>query len=337
MEDVVYRSLGSPSKNLKAGPRRGLDNAILSAGRGRVMVITVDPISAIPAFGTKLSARLSVHLIASDYTSAGVDPQFATFAYNFPAEMNLGERAQFVRNVGSECGKLGVSIVGGHTGSYPGGGYTVIGAGSMFGFVKEGGYVTPAMAKPGNAIMITKHAAIEAAGSLALCFPEFVENKLGPSLTKKARRMIRLCSTVEDSRRARTVGLGRGGITSMHDATEGGVLGALEEMSAASGTRFEVEPEEIPVSAEASGVCAAFGLDPLRTMGEGALLVTCDQGVAGELDRRMYREGLPITLIGKVVAGSGLVVRKAGTARRFRPSPDRYWQAYDEAVRHRLH
>lgn len=334
MESVVYASLGKKSRSVVVGPGRGLDNAVVSVGGGRVVVVTVDPVSAIPAFGMRLSAWMSVHLIASDITSSGVDPQFATFAYNFPPSMTRAQREEYVRAVGAECARLGVAIAAGHTGSYPGGGFTVIGSGVMFGAAAEGGYVTPAMARDGDAIVMTKHAGIEAAATLAIAFPGFLAKRVGERTVRRAGAMARLCSTVEEARAARGAGLGVGGVSSMHDATEGGVLGALEEMAQASGKAFVVDAEEIPVSEEARAVCGAFGIDPLNTMGEGALLITCARERVRELERRLASAGAHAAEVGRVERGTGLWL---GGGRRPRRAPlpgrDRFWTAYDRGLR----
>ena len=334
MDRIVYRSLGSPSKRLKVGPARGLDNAVVTLGDGRVLVLTVDPVSIIPAVGMKLSAWLSVHLIASDLVTSGVRPEFATFSYNFPPELTLSEREEYVRSMGDECDKLRVTIVAGNTGTYPGGAFTVIGAGTMFGVGAEEEYVTPAMARAGDTILVTKHAAIEATASLSMSFPRYLARKTSRSVLRKASSMIGSCTTVDDALTAKKAGLGRGGVTSMHDATEGGVLGALEEMATASNKAFEVGLSSIPVSAEATEVCAAFGIDPLKTMGEGALLITCNPARVPELSRAMLRANIPIREIGTVSEGEGLLVEHSdGRVKRFEPAPDKYWRAYERATR----
>lgn len=336
MKNVVYRHLGSPSRRLKVGPGIGLDNGVISSGNRRVLIVTTDPVSAIPAFGMRLSGWLSVHLIASDLTSSGIDPEFAIFSYNFPPLMSPDEREEYIRAIGAECRNLGIAIAAGHTGTYPGGGYTVIGSGTMIGFAKEGHYLTPAMAKLGDRIMMTKHAAIEATASLTLSFPEYVERKVGPSIARRAKSLIKLCTTVEDARAARRGGLGAQGVTTMHDATEGGILGALQEMAEASGKAFEVDVGKIPVSGEAAAVCRAFRLNPLATMAEGALLMTCRPGRVDEVRRRLKRSGVEVSEIGTVREGEGLTVARGDKSGRFRAGQDRYWTAYDDATRRGL-
>jgi hydrogenase maturation factor len=337
MAKVVYSHLGRTSTKTLFAPGRGLDNGVVLLEEGKVMVLTTDPISAVPKFGFRLSAWLSVHLIASDYTASGADPEFGIFAYNFPEEMSRHDREEYVIEIGRVCSSLGVTIAGGHTGSYPGGGFTVVGTGTMLGFAREGEYVTPAMAQLGDLIVMTKHAAIEATASLALSFPIFTDANVGKANGRKARGMIQMCSTVKDAKEARKVGLGPDGVSSMHDATEGGILGALDEMSTACGKSFVVEGSAIPVPAEVSGVCSAFNIDPLASMGEGALLVTCSPSRAQELLRTLRRSGTQATKIGEVTRGEGLWLKENHTKpQRFSPGRDRYWRAYDRAVKLKL-
>lgn len=333
MKDVVYANLGRVSRGLVIGPRKGEDNAVISLDGVHVMILTVDPVSIIPSMGMKVSAWLSVHLIASDYTTSGLKPEYATFSFNFPTELSETDREQYVRSVGQECRRLGITIAAGHTGSYPGAGYTVIGAGSMFGFGLRGGFVDPSMARPGDAILMTKQAGIETTASLALSFPRHVEERVGRLSASRARKLIMSCSTVADALTAARVGLGGNGVTSMHDATEGGVLGGLEEMASASGTAFHVDSGKICVSEEVAAVCGAFGLDPLGSLSEGTLLVTCNPGRVSDLEEEFAECRIPIQEVGVVRDGAGLWVAKEGRRpKKVKPKSDRYWAAYMRAA-----
>ena len=334
MKEVVYASLGKRSRKLVIGPRKGSDNAVIAIGRGRVMILTVDPVSIIQSIGTKLSAWLSVHLIASDYTTCGLRPEYATFSFNFPPELRGADREEYVRSIGEECDKLGIAIAAGHTGSYPGAGFTVVGAGSMFGFGRRRDFVDPSMARPGDAILMTKQAGIEATASLALSFPRYVEGKVGRLRAECAKKLIRSCSTVTDALTAARIGLGVNGITSMHDATEGGVLGGLEEMACASRTAFHVNKGRINVSDEVAAVCGAFGLDPLGSLSEGTLLATCNPNRLDDVKDEFAGSGIRVREIGSVREGAGLWVTKdGGHPKRIKPGADGYWAVYRDATR----
>ena len=83
-------------------------------------------------------------------------------------------------------------------------------------------------------------------------------------------------------------------VTSMHDATEGGVLGGLFELSSACGLPVVAKREAIHVPTEAAAVCGAFGIDPLTSTSEGTLIITCRPGAAcglkAALEKRKDRE-----------------------------------------------
>jgi len=113
---VLVRNLGARSDDVLVGPGLGLDNAVLSIGAGRVMIVTADPLSMIPSLGMEESAWLTVHELASDLTTSAVRPQFAVLDYNLPPSLSMGDFEVYVKAVGRECSKLGVSIIGGHTG-----------------------------------------------------------------------------------------------------------------------------------------------------------------------------------------------------------------------------
>jgi len=339
LESVVFSNLGARRSDLLVKPGHGLDNAVVSLGGGKVLLVTSDPLSVIPSIGLKESAWLSVHLLASDLTTSGVSPQFAMLDLNLPPEMELPEVGTYLKAVGGECRKLGIAIAGGHTGRYPGSGYTVVGGGMLFSVAKSDGYVTPAMAKPGDAVLITKGAAIGATAVLANAFPDTVGKETGETALRKAKSRLHDCSTVKDARAAASVGLHEG-VTSMHDATEGGVLGGLFELSSACGLPVVVKSERIHVPEEAAAVCRVFSLDPLTTLSEGTLVITCRPGKVGDVEAALAKEKVECCEVGRIGKRSqrrGLWVSARGSKpQHLVPSPDAYWAAYSDAVRRGL-
>ncbi|TLY00506.1 MAG: AIR synthase, partial [Thaumarchaeota archaeon] len=91
LSDVVFRNLGSPNPAVKVGPRGGFDNAVVSIGAGKSLILTSDPMSMIPAIGMKKSAWLSLHHLVSDFTTTGLKPEFAVFDFNLPTELSTNQ------------------------------------------------------------------------------------------------------------------------------------------------------------------------------------------------------------------------------------------------------
>lgn len=332
---VLLKNTGAPSADVIVGPGIGLDNAVIRIGGGRVMVVTADPLSIVPSLGMKDSAWLTVHELASDFTSSAVSPQFAVLDYNLPQSLGMPDFEKYTRSLSEECSSLGISIVGGHTGRYPGADFTVVGGGMLMGTAEEDRYVTPAMAGEGDVVLMTKSAAIEATAVLARSFPEKVEQGVGGRMARRAARLLRSCSTVEDARTASSVGTRREGVTSMHDATEGGVAGGLYELARASMRSLTVDAEEVSVSEECELVCSLFGLDPLTTLGEGSLIITCKRDVSREVLGRLSGRSIRAKVIGRVGdrGGGRLLVKKKGTAKPYAPPrDDPYWRVYAEGI-----
>src|SRR5713226_8396205 len=199
MSQTVYRLKGKRRSEVLQGPQHGLDVSVVRLGQGRVMVATSDPLSYIPQLGPEGSAWLSIHLLASDLTTSGFVPTYGLFDFNLPPTMEYSQFAMFWKSFHNECKRLGVSIIGGHTGKYPGINYSVIGGGVLMAIGSEDMYLTSSMAHPGDEIILTKGAAIETTAVLTRTFPKTVRKALGSKLFANAWNYLGKASTVRDA------------------------------------------------------------------------------------------------------------------------------------------
>jgi hydrogenase maturation factor len=335
IERIVYPRLGAKRAEVLVGPGHGRDNAVIRLGCNQVLVATADPLSVIPALGLKDSAYLSVHLLASDLATCGFPPRFMMVNLSLPPQMKNEEFEEYWTRVSLECRKLGIAIVGGHTGRYVGSDYTVVGGGVMMTLAPEKKYLASNMSKPGDALIMTKGTAIATTAILSRAFPKTIEKAYGTSFLKKARLYLRQFSVVEDALTAATVGLRDEGITAMHDVTEGGLLGALYELSEASKVGLKIELSDVIVPREAKLVCDLFDLSPYSTLSEGALIIAVKpekaQRVLQALESKKIRSGI----IGKVTdAKNGRWIYREGRKEPLeKPTSDPYWKAYWKAYR----
>src|SRR5439155_13719121 len=120
----------------------------------------------------------------------------------------------------------------------------------------------------------TKGCAIEAAAIAAHLFPRRLARRLDTAGMSRARGLLEQVSVVADCRALLEIGVREAGVTALHDATEGGVLGGLVELARACGHDVAVERARIPLSAEVRAACAEFAIDPYWTLSEGALIAT---------------------------------------------------------------
>jgi hydrogenase expression/formation protein HypE len=333
-ERVIARRLGATRGEVIVGPRAGQDSAVIRLGRGQVLAVTTDPLSVVPAIGFEASARLSCHLIASDLWTTGIAPAWASVTFNLPPRMSDADLDTYCAAMSDEWARLGVAVVTGHTGRYPGCNYSIIGAGTLMGVGAEDAYLTPAMAGPGDRVVVTKGCAIEATAIAAWLFPGRLGARLGRAGLERARASLAQVSVVADCRAALRAGVRGRGVTALHDATEGGVLGGLLELARACGHDLAIERARIPLSEEARAACEVFGTDPWWTLSEGTLIATARPERVGAVLGALADAGIPAAEVGEVVAGAGnLRLATAGGASVLsEPEPDPYWPAYQRAV-----
>ena len=331
---VIYRHLGAGKREVIVGPRFGVDNAVVRIATKRVMVATADPLSFIPALGARDSAWLSVNLIASDLTTSGFQPQYGVFDFNLPPRMSDKQFTDYWVSFHNECRRLGLAIIGGHTGRYEGCDYTVIGGGMMYAVGDESKYLTSEMGQKDDDIILTKGAAIETTAVLTKVFPKTVRRALGDRLFERARKYLGKVSTVNDALTAVKVGVHENGVTSMHDATEGGVIAAICELATASRLGADLDLKAMPISQETEEICKIFGIDPLTSLSEGSLVITCRPKKTGKLLARLQEANIRANVIGRLTTSGAVYATGIEGRRRVRyPKFDPYWRAYWNATR----
>jgi hydrogenase maturation factor len=253
---------------------------------------------------------------------------------NLPLSMTREDFEALWAVVHRECDKIGMAIITGHTGRYEGCEYPMIGGATVIGIGPKDRYVTPTMARPGDTILITKGAAIEAAGLFAVTFPQRVAERYGEKAAREAEEIFWQMSVVEDALTAVEVGVRENGVTSMHDATECGVWGGLFEVAQASGVGMAIDKEKIIVQDPVRKVCDLFGIDPYTSISEGTLILTCRPHKAQEVLRRLGDKGILVSMVGEVVdSRQGLRFFEDGKSRELvHPKVDPFWAAFGKAA-----
>lgn len=335
LHKAIYPRLGALRPSVLVGPKLGVDNAVVRVGRGKVLVACTDPLSFIPLLGARESAWLSVNLLASDLTTSGFAPQYGIFDFNLPHRMKDSEFTEYWKAFHQECLRLGVAIVGGHTGRFLGCDYTIIGGGVMYAIGPECRYLSSTMAKDGDDIILTKGAAVETTAIFSRAFPRTVRRALGPRLYERARTYLANVTTVKDALAATSVGIHGEGVTAMHDATEGGVIAAIIELANASELGADLDLDNVPISQETREVCRLFQIDPFVSLSEGSLVIASRPERTSKVLNKLSSEGIEAQVLGRLKSKTQAVygVSSKGRVRLRYPKEDPYWKAFWKAVR----
>ncbi len=338
MASTIYRLAGAENPDVIVGPSPGTDASVLKIGHGRVLISSSDPVSLIPSIGPGKSAELSVHGVASDIATSGIAPRFASFNLNLPPSMPDSLLREYWLSIHRTCRQLGITILGGHTGRFEGCDYTVIGGATMSGIGNEDSYVTSGMARDGDSLIETKSAALESTALLSMSFPMTVERRLGSQLRLRGARLMSKISTVRDSLVAASTGVRVRGVTAMHDVTEGGIISATLDLARASGLNAVLEAESIPIYDEVRQICELFRMDPLKSLGQGSLLICARPGHVDRVIDKLERKRIDASVIGRMKrTGKNTIIGKGGRAKVLSyPKYDPYWKAYWQGIKRRL-
>jgi len=334
-ETVIARHLGRRRKDVLVGPANGVDVGVVQLPDGRALISTTDPIYIVPPYGWERAAWFAFHILASDLTTSGVAPQYVTLDWNLPMDIEDDQIETMLRTIDRECRKYGAAIVTGHTGRYEGCAYPMVGGATFLAIAPKDGWVTADMARPGNRLIVTKTAALEATAILANTFVDLVEGKLGAATTTRARGLFESMSTVDDALAAAGVGLRKRGVWAMHDATEGGVRNAVWEMAQASGIGVDVDLSDVPIDPSVAEVSKVFEMDPLDAISEGTLLIAVEPDASEEVIARLKRKGILGVDIGAFTKKGGHC-RDRGRA--LTPANrDPFWVAFSRALAGEIH
>jgi hydrogenase expression/formation protein HypE len=305
------------------GPRPGEDAAVIELA-DRYLVAKTDPIT----FATDEIGWYAVQVCANDIATTGAAPLWLLVTILLPGGNATETMARdLYAQIGAACSALKVAVVGGHTEITHDLNRPVV-VGCMLGEVAKDRLVRTGGAQPGDTILLTKGAPIEATAIIAREKRAALSGRFSDAMLDRCANFLHEpgISVVRDARLAMTVG----GVTSMHDPTEGGVVSALWELAEASGCALEVDlyGEHQPWLPEGEALCGAFGLDPAAAIASGALLLTVRSDRREALEALYRRERVPVFRLGTVAPGPPAVEdRQRGPLAR--PARDELTKLFD--------
>ncbi len=307
---TVYTNLGRRDKRVLVGPGIGRDSAAVKQN-GTVLVFTADPITGT----TSQIGQHSVEINANDIATAGARPKWYLCTILLPIGTRENSLKEIAREIHDTAKRLGITVVGGHTEATPGLDRPII-SGFMVGETR-GRVLSAENGRPGDRILLTKTAGLEGTAILARDQATILKKKGVPEgLLKLARSYQQQISVVEEALLAAKLR----GVHALHDPTEGGVLNGLWEMAEASGLGIEVWAEKIPVAPATQVICLTLGLDPLKLMSSGTLLVAVERSKRWSVQKALMKSPRRLTEVGKLTARSkGRVIVRRGKREALKP------------------
>jgi len=286
LTDLVLSRTGADNPNRLVGAAFGEDAAAVRVG-DETLIVSTDPIS----LAAERIGQLAVTVASNDVAASGGRPEFLLSTVLLP-DADPSVLDTITGQLDAESKRLGLTIVGGHTEVVAGLGrplcsLTCLGTADRF--VPTGG------ATPGDRILLTKGAGIEATGVLATDFRDRLD--LSTDALDRATAAFDDLSVIPEAAVLTPVA------TAMHDPTEGGVLEGLIELAITGDVTLDVDRDAVHVREETRAACEAVGVDPLRVLGSGALLATVGADDADAALESLAAEGIDAADIGRVEDG----------------------------------
>jgi hydrogenase expression/formation protein HypE len=279
------------------GPRIGEDAAVIDFG-DRYLVAKTDPVT----FASQRIGWYAVHVNANDVATLGARPAWflatALLPANDPALID-----SIFTDILAACDELGVSLCGGHTEVTPGLDRPIV-VGQMLGEVARDRLVDKRQITAGDMVLLTRGLAIEGTAIIAKEAALRLSALPAETVARAGNLLFRPgISVVGDALAVASVVRVHG----MHDPTEGGLIGGLYELAASAGCGIEVELARIPILPETGAVCSALGIDPLRLIASGALLIVIAAEDVPAVSAVLQARGTLVAAIGRIVPpGEGL-------------------------------
>lgn len=332
LQRIVLDKIGFKRPEVLTRAGVGEDCAVIDFGE-YCCLLSTDPVTA----SASRIGSLAVHISCNDIASNGVAPMALLLTVLLPPEITEAEIAEIMRQASDTASGLGVEIVGGHTEvtdtvKRPVITSTAIGRalvserdvrargvrdGDMVGQkavsgnccdLRKAGIGNGRQVMPGDRILVTKTLALEGTGILASDHGDVLAGVLDAGELSAAKAMLESISVVREG-----VIAGQIGFSAMHDITEGGILGALWELCRLNDVGAEIVCGDLPLHPVSVKVCEHFGLDPLRLISSGSMLIIADPQKSAAICRALSAENIDVTDIGVVhEAVSGIWLRSGG-------------------------
>ena len=290
-------SIEDPDLLIKAGV--GEDIAAADIQDEEVLILKSDPIT----FATDAIGNYAVLVNANDIATCGADPRWLLTTLLFPNQTSGSEIQHIMRGLNQVARQYGITLCGGHTEITDAVTRPVV-VGSLVGTVTRNSLVDKKSMQTGDKILFTKSVAVEGTAIIAREMTKrLLKMGFSHAEIEICRRFLDHISILEEARIARDVG----GVTAMHDVTEGGLATAASELSIAGHHRLRIDMSRIPIYPQTQRICDKLNISPLGLIGSGSLLICCNPQVKDDMLATIQAAGIDVTCIGEVLKpGEGI-------------------------------
>lgn len=324
LQEIILKQVKTHDSVLNP-PAIGEDGAVFTT-RGNIVIAASDPITGIEK-KDKLG-RLSVHVNANDVWVHAASPKWYFTTLLLPQKEKRETLEKIMQGIKQTLSEINAYLIGGHTELTKKVTHPII-AGFMLGEpMVSSKFVRSRGGKVGDRLIMTKSAGIEGTYILANDFEKKLD--LPSSLIKRAKNFEHFISIMSEVRTLVNE-IGIESLHAMHDATEGGVLGATYELTVASETGFELWREYVNVREETKHICSTLDIDPLKLISSGTLIAALPKDKAEQAVSILQKEGICASIVGKITKNERYVIEEDRKTRVNKAPVDEIWKLLEKA------
>ena len=334
MKRSVLRQLKTKRKEVLNGAEIGKDCAIFSfCDRNVISCIQEASVAAKASAGRRQAGYTVRYTIAqliqkcaNNLAASGAEPVAAMVALLLPEDTEELELKTLMIEAEEKCRELSMDIAGGQTRitadvSSPIA--VVTGFGRDLEDTVDADHIAR-KAAPGQDIVVSKWIGLEGTAFLAERCSGMLHSRYPAYLVEEAADFHRYLSILPEAAVAV-----ESGVCAMHDASEGGIFGALWELAEGAGVGLTIDLKKLPLRQETVEVCECCNVNPYQLLSGGCLIMTTEDG-RGLVDSLTARQ-IPAVIVGKVTDRNDRILLNGEEVRYMdRPTTDELYRFLSE-------
>ncbi|MCK4848485.1 MAG: hypothetical protein KAT16_05650 [Candidatus Heimdallarchaeota archaeon] len=262
------------------------------------LIFKSDPIT----FPTPNPAKYLITVNMNDLATCGAIPYGIMINILLPPSSTSKEIVEFQYKLSQICIKHRISILGGHS-EITSAVKSPVYSASMIGFVPPEYYI-PRVPEPGDKIICSGRVGAEGTGILLASGKEyfskvFSQDKIlyGEKISKEiaiSDRVLSINRNWHDS------------IHLVHDATEGGIYGALYECLYHHNLGANIDSSKIPLEEITKNISSLLDINPFKLISSGAVIIICAAKDASKIVQDLIRDfETPAAIVGSITEPGG--------------------------------
>jgi len=314
LKELVFDTIKNKRDEIILRPNIGEDCSAIKLGHNEVFLVSTDPITG----ADKDAGYLAIHVSCNDIASSGGEPIGVLLTVILPETASKEELHEIMKDAEKAANEINVEIIGGHTEISNAVNKPIISA-TVVGKVDKSKLILTKNAKIGQDLIMTKWAGLEGTAILAKDCKEELRKEFPEDFLCRAQGFSNFLSVVQEGKIAAEFG-----VTSMHDATEGGIFGAIWEIAECSVVGVEVYLDKIPVREETIKICDYFNISPYKLISSGCMIMTAFEG--GKLIEQFKKQNIQAKIIGRITHKDRICIQKGTLTPLEQPEADELYK-----------